>query len=161
MRPWVKAIGLLGWIVLCYGAAAVASIPSPRIYATMAKPEWAPPAWLFGPVWTFLYTAMAVAAWGVWTKVGTLKSRPIVLFGVQLVLNILWSWWFFGWRMGLVAFVDIVLLALLLVVLVVEFGRVRWWCGALMVPYVAWVSFAAVLNFVLWWMNRSSDVFVA
>lgn len=150
-------IGLIVWLAISYAAAAigaVASIRAASFYAQLAQPEWAPPAWLFGPVWMVLYGLMGIAAWLVWRMHGFYEARAaLILFLVQLVLNALWSWLFFGWRLGAVAFVDIVVLWGLILVTLVLFWRAQWIAGALLAPYLLWVTFAAALNFTVWRMN--------
>jgi tryptophan-rich sensory protein len=154
----MNSLAALGaWLVLCFavaGVGAVASANAGVFYAELARPDWAPPAWLFGPVWTFLYAAMGVAAWLVWrTPQSALRRAALTLFLVQLAVNALWSWLFFAWRQGAWSFADIVLLWVLIVATLVAFLRVRRVAGLLLVPYLAWVTFAAVLNWTLWGAN--------
>lgn len=123
-------------------------------YASLAKPSWNPPAYLFGPVWTVLYTSMGVAAWLVWRKLGYGGARPVlVLFLVHLGFNALWSYLFFGLQQPGWAFAEIILLWLMILALTVGFWRISAPAGVLLVPYLGWVSFASVLNFTLWRMN--------
>ena len=149
--------GLAGWLLLCFAAAAAGAIASAQaaaFYHQLAQPGWAPPSSWFGPVWTALYALMAIAAWLVWREGGWRRQRgPLRSFVVQLVVNALWSWLFFAWHQGAMAFVDIVLLWLLIVATLVGFWRVRPLAGMLLVPYLGWVSFAAVLNFAVWHLN--------
>ena len=149
--------GLIGWLVLSFIAAAVgatASVQATTFYQQLAQPAWAPPSSVFGPVWSLLYALMGIAAWLVWRAGGWRRQRGVLaLFVIQLALNALWSWLFFGWHRGALAFADIVLLWLLIVATVVGFWRVRPLAGALLVPYLCWVSFAAVLNFAVWYLN--------
>ena len=151
--------GLVGWLLLAFAAAAVgglASVQARTFYAQLTQPAWAPPGWLFGPVWSVLYALMGLAAWLVWRRGGWRPARVALgLFVLQLVLNALWSWLFFAWHRGALAFVDIVLLWLLIVATVVSFWRQRPLAGALLLPYLAWVSFAAVLCYVTWQLNPS------
>lgn len=153
------ALGLLAWLALCFlaaGIGAAASVQAGTFYAELVRPDWAPPAALFGPVWTLLYAMMAVAAWLVWRR---RHDRPVrmalAFFALQLVLNALWSWLFFGWRLGALAFIDIALLWVLIVTTLVLFRRVSALAGWLLVPYLAWVTFAALLNYRLWQLNPS------
>lgn len=150
-------LALLGWLALCFAVAAigaVASVDAGAFYAELARPVWAPPAWLFGPVWTLLYAAMAVAAWLVWRCPASAPRRgALSLFVAQLALNALWSWLFFAWRLGAWAFVEVVVLWLVIAATLVAFLRLRTLAGALLVPYLAWVTFASVLNWVLWRTN--------
>ncbi len=119
-----------------------------------ARPEWAPPSSVFGPVWTVLYALMGIAAWLVWRERHTPGSRrALLLFGAQLVLNTLWSWLFFAWHQGGLAFLDIVVLWLLIVLTIVDFWRIRPLAGALLLPYLAWVTYAAALNLAVWRLN--------
>jgi tryptophan-rich sensory protein len=129
----------------------IATRQAPEFYAQLVRPEWAPPGWVFGPVWTTLYFLMAVAAWRVWRKDGF--GFPVYVFVVQLAFNALWSWLFFAWRMGAAAFLDVVLLWALIVATVVAFFRVERFAGLLMLPYLAWVSFAAALTYAVWRAN--------
>jgi benzodiazapine receptor len=150
-------VGLLGWLLVTVGAAgvgALASIDAASFYAELQRPAWAPPARLFGPVWTVLYALMAVAVWFVWRQGGFAARRTeLVLYLAQLVLNALWSVLFFRERLGAFAFVDVVALWVLIVVMLIAFWRVRPLAGALLLPYLAWVSFAAALNYAVWQLN--------
>ena len=149
--------GLIAWLAICFVTAAigaVASVQAGPFYLSLSRPAWAPPASVFGPVWTALYTLMAIAAWLVWREGGYSNARTALnLFLVQLALNALWSWLFFAWHLGAMAFVDIVLLWTLLVATFISFWRIWPLAGALLVPYLLWVSFAAVLNYTVWKMN--------
>ena len=121
----------------------------------MHKPVWNPPGWLFGPVWTALYTIMAIAAWLVWRRGGFAGQRvALSLFLLQLFFNALWSPLFFGWHQPGLAFVDIVLMWVTLLGTVIAFWKVRPLAGALLLPYLAWVTFASALNFTIWQLNR-------
>lgn len=114
-------------------------------YATLKKPEWTPPGWVFGPVWTVLYVLMGIASWLVWKKTG-LGTYPLTLYAVQLLLNGLWSPVFFGTQSIKGGLVVIVLLLGTLVETTRAFWAVDHRAGALLVPYLAWASFAAALN---------------
>lgn len=150
-------LGLIGWLVLCFAASAigaVASLQTKAFYASLIQPEWAPPASVFGPVWMVLYALMGIAAWLVWRSGGFIRNgNALSLFIVQLGVNALWSWLFFAWHKGVWAFADIVLLWLLIVAVILDFWRVRPLAGLLLLPYLAWVSFAAVLSFEMWQLN--------
>jgi len=125
-------------------------------YASLQKPSWTPPNWLFGPVWTALYTMMGVAAWLVWQRGGFERRRTALrLFLLQLFFNALWSPLFFGMHNPGLAFVDLLLLWLALVATATAFWKVRPVAGALLLLYLAWVSFAGGLNFALWRLNPS------
>jgi tryptophan-rich sensory protein len=124
-------------------------------YRTLHKPAWNPPDWIFGPVWTLLYVLMAIAAWRVWRSGGPAAARrTLALFGVQLALNSLWSVLFFGLRRPDWAFAEVSMLWSCLVLLLVRFFHADRIAAALWSPYVAWVSFASVLNGTVWWLNR-------
>jgi tryptophan-rich sensory protein len=153
----IQALALVGWLALCYAAAAVgaiASVNAPAFYGELVQPSWAPPAWLFGPVWTTLYTLMAVAAWLVWRAAPSFATRlALGLFLVQLAVNALWSWLFFAWQMGGWAFAEVLLLWALIAATIVAFWRHSRLAALLLVPYLGWVSFATALNFWLWRAN--------
>ena len=150
-------IGLIGWLFLSFVAAAVgalASVQAATFYQHLAQPSWAPPPSVFGPVWSVLYALMGVAAWLIWREGGWRRQRGVLmLFVIQLTVNALWSWLFFAWHQGALAFVDIVLLWLLIVACLIGFWRVRALAGVLLLPYFCWVSFALVLNFAVWQLN--------
>ncbi|HYW80369.1 MAG TPA: TspO/MBR family protein [Thermoguttaceae bacterium] len=153
-----QTIGLVVILAICFGAAALGSSATASHlddwYAALAKPSWTPPAWVFGPMWTVLYVCMAVAAWLVWRQRGIVDARvPLALFLVQLAFNAVWSWLFFGLHNAGLAFVDIVLLLAAIVVTMVAFWRRSVLAASLLVPYLAWVAFAGVLNFAIWRMN--------
>lgn len=149
--------GLLVSIVVTFAAAAagaIASLDADSFYAALNRPSWAPPAAIFGPVWTALYLAMAVAAWLVWKARGIAGARmALTLFAAQLACNALWSWLFFAWHQGALALVDIAILWVLVLWTIVAFGRVRALAAALLIPYLAWISFAAALSFTVWQRN--------
>jgi tryptophan-rich sensory protein len=152
-----QTIGLIGWLLLAFaaaGAGGFASANAGEIYGELTQPSWAPPGWWFGPVWTVLYAMMGVAAWLVWRERGFGGARAaLILFIVQLAVNGLWSWLFFVWRQGALAFGEILLLWLLIAATIVLFWRVNKVAATLLIPYLAWVTFAAVLNFALWRLN--------
>ena len=153
----MQLLGLLGWLLLCFAAAAAGGIATSNagsFYQQLVRPGWAPPGWLFGPVWSLLYTMMGVAAWMVWKRRDTGKVRgALVLFVVQLAVNALWSWLFFAWQRGALAFAEIILLWALIVATVIAFWRVRPLAGALLLPYLAWVTFACALTYATWRLN--------
>ncbi|MEO6326291.1 MAG: TspO/MBR family protein [Thermoanaerobaculia bacterium] len=149
MKSAFPALGL--FIALCLGAeglGALATFSAVRTwYPTLAKPPWTPPGWLFGPVWTVLYLAMAVAAWLVWRRAGPgAVGAALTIFAVQLALNIAWSFLFFGLRNPVAGLVDIVLLWVAVVATTVVFWKISPVAGWLLVPYIAWVTFATALN---------------
>ena len=149
------AFALVGWLVLCFSAASLGAFFMPgEWYATLKKPSWNPPAWIFGPVWSALYTMMAVAAWLVWKRGGfAAQRRPLALFLTQLVLNAAWTPLFFGLHWPGIALAEITLLWLAIAATLAAFHHVSRPAAWLLAPYLAWVSFAAALNFALWRLN--------
>ncbi len=155
-NSWGRQVVVLGaWLAFCFAAAATGFFVSQgEWYARLNKPSWNPPSWLFGPVWTMLYAMMAAAAWLVWRKGGWTANRwALGMFCLQWVFNALWTPLFFGAHRVGVAFIDIVLLWGALLITVALFWRVSRPAGALLVPYLAWTSFAAALNFSIWQLN--------
>ena len=148
-------LGLCGWLLACFAAAAIGGLFMPgEWYASLRKPSWNPPGWIFGPVWTALYTMMAVAAWLVWKRGGfAAQRRLLTLFLVQLALNATWTPLFFGLHWPGVAFFEMLLLWVAIAATIPTFWRVNRVAAWLLVPYLAWVSFAAVLNVTLWRLN--------
>ncbi|MFI5929373.1 TspO/MBR family protein [Micromonospora sp. NPDC051543] len=120
-------------------------------YASLRQPDWAPPSWLFGPVWTVLYALIAVAGWLIWRRVGF--SPALWAWSAQLVLNAIWTPLFFGAGQYGLAFAEIVVMWLAIGLTVVLFARVSRVAAALLLPYWAWVSFAAALNLSIWRLN--------
>lgn len=158
MQPSVtRALGLAGWIGVSFAAAAVggiAAVEAGDFYRQLVRPPWAPPAWLFGPVWTVLYLLMGIAAWRVWSDRGFRGARnALTLFLVQLAVNAAWTWLFFVWRLGALALADILLLDALLAATVVAFWRVQAVAGALLLPYLVWVLYASALTYAVWQAN--------
>jgi tryptophan-rich sensory protein len=152
-----QIIGLFGWLAIVFFAAAIgaaASVHAGAFYAQLIRPDWAPPAGLFGPVWTVLYALMGIAAWVVW-RTGVFRAAQLALgiFLVQLALNALWSWLFFGWHRGVLAFADVLLLLALIITTLSLFWRIKPVAGALLVPYFLWVGFASALNYSVWQLN--------
>ena len=160
MAPFTKQkqiAGLVAWLLCSFTAAVIggaASIQAGPFYTQLVRPAWAPPASIFGPVWTGLYVLMGIAAWLVW-RVGGFRAATsaLTLFLVQLGLNALWSWLFFGWHRGDLAFAHILVLWAVIIGTLIAFWRIRPFAGALLVPYLLWVSFAAALNHAVWRLN--------
>jgi translocator protein len=153
-----QALGFVAWLALCIATSAIgawASANARTFYADLVRPEWSPPGSVFGPVWSVLFLAMAVSAWLVWRVPQASKARSVALrlFVVQLAANALWSWLFFAWHRGGIAFAEVLLLWLLIACTFVAFWRVKPVAGLLLVPYLAWVTFAAALNYTLWQLN--------
>ena len=148
-------VGLGFWVILSFAAVWVGSRFSPGDwYAHLAKPTFNPPAWVFAPVWTLLYLVMGIAAWLVWRQRGAARVAPaLTLFLVQLALNAAWSWLFFGLHHIGWALVDLSALWLAIGATILAFWPHRPLAGCLMIPYLLWVSFAALLNFQFWRLN--------
>lgn len=155
--PPRRIVGLFGWLCVCFAAAALgalASVQAGAFYQSLLRPHWAPPGWLFGPVWTVLYALMALSAWLVWKEHGFRKAGPALsLFLLQLAVNALWTWLFFVWHQGGLAFAEILLLWLLILATAIGFWRHNRVAGALLLPYWAWVSFATLLTWTVWRNN--------
>ncbi len=149
--------GLFAWLLVVFIAASVgsrASIQAGDFYAQLELPAWAPPAGVFGPVWTVLYVLIAVSGWMAWREKGLGGARKtFILFFSQLILNALWTWLFFAWRMGALAFLEIVVLWLIIIITTVTFWRIKPLAGILLFPYLGWVTFAAALAFSAWRLN--------
>lgn len=149
------AFGLAGWVLLCFAAASMGALfPPGEWYSALKKPSWNPPAWIFGPVWTSLYIMMGIAAWSVWKQGGVAAQRlPLTVFMVQLALNAAWTPLFFGLHWIGAAFAEMIVLWLAIAATIALFRPVNRAAAWLLVPYHAWVSFAAALNFTLWRLN--------
>lgn len=147
---------LLWWglTLLTAAAGGWASAEAPAFYAALQLPDWAPPAWVFGPVWGVLYLLTGAAAWLVWRHRHTVQGTSgLWLYGLALLPNALWSWLFFDQHLGALALLDIVLLWVLLAFTIRAFWRMRPAFGALLLPLLIWVSFAGVLNAAVWLAN--------
>ncbi|QGJ70601.1 Hypothetical protein PBC10988_22980 [Planctomycetales bacterium 10988] len=158
LAVWQKWAGLAFFLLITFGAAALGSMVTlPKIegwYQSLAKPTWTPPSELFGPVWTVLYILMACSAWIVWKKFGWRRAFPsLTCYGIQLTLNALWSLIFFGWQNPGLALFEILCLWLAILITAFLFWKRSAAAGALLMPYLAWVTFAAALNFEIWRIN--------
>jgi len=154
-QQWLSLIVI---IAVCFAVAGIGSLfMTPALngwFTTLQKPTWNPPNWIFGPVWSLLYLCMAIAAWFVWRQRGWPgAAAPLTLFAVQLLLNGAWTGLFFGLRLPWVAFAEVMLLWCAILATALSFGRITPIAGWLLAPYLAWVTFAAVLNFTLARMN--------
>lgn len=157
-RSYPLKLGALG--VILAGTVAVAavgaagSISASVFYLALNRPSWAPPPAVFGPAWTVLYLLMAIAAWTVVRVQGWERAKPaLAIYAVQLAANALWTWLFFHWHLGAAAFVDSVVLWLLVAATMVAFGRAHRLAAVLLLPYIAWVSFATALTWAVWRAN--------
>ena len=152
---------LIGSIVLCQAAGIIGGIFTAQSvrtwYAELAKPVFSPPNWVFGPVWITLYLMMGVALYLVWQRTGSIKGAPLPfsVFFLQLLLNALWSFVFFGLRSPFWGFIEITVLWASIVTTIWLFRKASVPAALLLVPYLLWVSFAAVLNFSIWRLNPS------
>jgi tryptophan-rich sensory protein len=152
------ALALAGWLVLCFAVDGVASAFIVRNistwYAGLIKPPLNPPDWVFAPVWIVLYAIMAIAAWLVWkTRPSTCRRKGLRLFCMQLWFNLLWSWIFFSRHQIGTAVIDLAVLWIAIVLTILNFRKVSTTAAWLMVPYLAWVTFAAYLNLGFWRLN--------
>ena len=126
-------------------------------YPTLVKPSFNPPNWIFAPVWSMLYIMMGIAAGLVWDRMESntaLVKKALVVFAIQLALNALWSYLFFGLMNPMLALIEIVILWLMIYETYVQFGKINKIAGYLFIPYLLWVSFAMVLNASIWWLNK-------
>lgn len=150
-------LGLAAFVLMCFGVSVLggrATVPAlASWYPALAKPDWTPPSWVFGPVWTLLYPLVAVAGWLAWregrARVGTL------LFLLQLALNAAWPWIFFGDRRIGLALLCVIAMWLAILATIRAFWPVSRGAAVLLVPYLAWVGFAAVLNAAIWFLNMN------
>jgi len=158
--PLAQSVGLIGCLAVVFSVAAVgaaASVNASSFYAQLSRPGWAPPASVFGPVWSVLYLLMGLAAWLVWRNRSAGQLRlPSGLFVLQLCANALWSWLFFAWRHGPAAFAEVLLLLALIAATVVVFWRISRLAAILMLPYFAWVAFASALTWSIWQRNPTA-----
>lgn len=148
-------VGLVVSLLICFAVAGLGSLATtpniPTWYATLNKPSWNPPNWLFGPVWTVLYALMAISAWLVWKRAGW--RAAILVFVIQLLLNLAWSFIFFGAHQIGLAFAEIVLLWIAIAATIWMFYPISKVAAVMLLPYLLWVSFAAGLNFTIWRLN--------
>jgi benzodiazapine receptor len=142
----------------CFLAAATGAVfPPGDWYERLAKPSWRPPNWLFAPVWTVIYLTIAVSGWLVWRKYGFAGATlPLAIYLLQLLLNAAWTPIFFGLRRPDLAFFEIVMLWLSIVATIATFRSLNAAAAWLLLPYLAWVTFAAMPNFSVWSLNRGS-----
>lgn len=158
MNEWTRWFGLVLCVLICLGAGGLGAIATtPEIdgwYRTIVKPEWNPPNWVFGPVWTTLFVLMGISAWLVWKPAGfRAAATPLALFAAQLTFNVAWSWIFFGMHQIGWAVIEIIILWATILATTVAFFRRSKPAGWLLVPYMGWVSFATMLNFAIWRLN--------
>lgn len=160
-KPLSRTFKILVMIVTCVVVGAVSGLVTQENidtwYPTLAKPSFNPPNWLFAPVWSTLYVIMGIAAGLVWHEMDRQKElvkKGLIYFAIQLALNALWSFLFFGLHNPLLALIEIVLLWLMIYETFVQFNKVNKIAGYLFIPYLMWVTFALALNASIWWLNR-------
>ena len=151
------AIVVVICLVVGYVSGMVTRTSITTWYPTLVKPSFNPPNWIFAPVWTSLYVMMGVAAGFIWNQITTQKSavtKALQFFIIQLVLNALWSYLFFGLHNLMLATIEVVLLWLMIFETYSQFAKINKTASYLMLPYLAWVSFASVLTASIWWLNK-------
>jgi tryptophan-rich sensory protein len=143
-----EIIGIIGGVATAEGVTSW--------FQTIEKPFFNPPGWLFAPVWTILFFLMGLSAALVWHQGIDKKEvqKGLILFAIQLFLNFCWSFLFFKYHLLLVAFIEIITLLTFIILTTIQFYKIHKIAGLLMIPYILWVSFASVLNFSLWWLNK-------
>ena len=155
-----RLILLAGCIIICEAAGILGSFATtpaiPVWYESLYKPFFTPPNWLFAPVWTFLYALMGVSLFLVlrrgWSDLRVRKS--VVIFGAHLVVNVAWSWFFFGMRSPSLGFAAIILVIVLIVAVIISFFNLSRIAAGMLTPYLLWVMYAAALNLSIWILNR-------
>lgn len=150
-----SVLWLIFWLALCFAAARINAIfPPGEWFDSLTKPSWMPPRELIGPIWIVLYVLMAISAWLVWRKKNVRGAYiAIAIFSIQLLFNAAWSWLFFGMRLKGVAFVEISILWVLILVTIRAFWNYSRAASVLLIPYLIWVAVAAALNLSLWRLN--------
>jgi tryptophan-rich sensory protein len=155
VSPTRDVLGLTAFVMMCFGVSALggraAAGALAEWYPMLRKPPWTPPGWVFGPVWTLLYPLVAVAGWLAWRE-GRARLGPLVYL-LQLALNAAWPWFFFGQRRIDLALACVAALWIAILATIVAFWRVSRTAAILMLPYLAWVGFAAALNHAIWRLN--------
>lgn len=149
---------LVASLLICQLAGIVGSIFTlPAVtswYPTLAKPSFSPPNYIFGPIWLALYTLMGISLYLVWQKKAQKKTRgALILFGIQLLLNALWSIIFFGLKNIALAFAEIIILWFFILIIIYKFWKIEPKAAVLLIPYFLWVSFASILSYSIWLLN--------
>jgi translocator protein len=157
MNKFLKILTLILVCELVGIAGSIFTISSiPTWYASLVKPYFSPPNWLFGPVWTTLYAFMGISAFLIWEK--GLKKKEVKdalrIFAIQLFLNAIWTPVFFGAKQLFIAFIIIVLMWNFILMTILKFKKIDKTASFLLIPYLLWVTFATILNFSLWYLNR-------
>lgn len=155
MKNVIKLIISLLLPQLAGGIGAIFTTPNISTwYANVNKPSFNPPNYLFGPVWTTLFLMMGISLYLIWTTKESNNKKALTFFFLQLVLNTLWSILFFGLQNPLLAFLEIIILWVFILLTILNFYRLNKTAGLLLIPYILWVSFAGVLNFAIWQLNK-------
>ena len=156
-----KITRILAVVVTClvigYFSGMVTRSSVTTWFPTLIKPSFNPPSWVFAPVWSILFVMMGVAAGLVWDRIEAEREavkKALIFFAIQLGLNALWSYLFFGLRNPMLAGLEILVLWLMIFETYIQFVKINKIAGYLLLPYLAWVSFASVLNGSIWWLNR-------
>lgn len=155
----MKVFKFLISILICQSAGIFGSLFTieaiPDWYATLTKPTFAPPGWVFGPIWIILYFLMGISLYTVWVSESKPKTRKVffIVFGIQLTLNALWSLLFFGLKSPLLGLVDIILLDMMVIVTVIYAKSISKFAAMLLIPYLAWIIIASILNFAILLLN--------
>jgi tryptophan-rich sensory protein len=153
-----KNIKLLLSLLICHSAGVIGSLFSKPIdfnwYAQLKKPFYTPPDWVFGPVWFVLYTLIGISLYLIWSSETNRKNLTILIFSIHLIFNAAWSILFFDQHEIFAAFFDVVIIGVMIGLLIFLSHRFNKWASYLLVPYLLWVSFAGILNFSIWNLNR-------
>jgi benzodiazapine receptor len=150
-------IAVIVCLAVGYSSSQVTRTGVETWYPTIVKPVFNPPNWIFAPVWTLLFVLMGIAAGLVWDKIkeqNEAVKKALGFFLIQLVLNAIWSYLFFGLKNPMLALIEIALLWLMIYETYLKFIKINKIAGYLLVPYLAWVAFAGILNASIWWLNR-------
>lgn len=152
-----KIVKFIGALLVCQLAGAIGSIATfPNInswYADIVKPSFNPPNWIFAPVWTTLFLLMGISLYLIWISKNKQKKQALNFFYIQLVLNIVWSYLFFALKSPAFAFMEIIVLWFFILLTIINFYRISKPASILLWPYLAWVSFASILNYAIWSLN--------
>jgi translocator protein len=154
-----KVLKFIISIIICQSAGIFGSLFTieavPDWYATLIKPAFTPPSWVFGPVWISLYFLMGISLYIVWTSESKAKSRRVffIVFGIQLILNALWSLLFFGLRSPSLGLVDIILLDIMVIITIIYAKSISKLAAILLIPYLVWIIIASILNFSILLLN--------
>lgn len=158
MKKEFNILHCLGFIILIELIGNIGSLATfsqiDTWYTTLAKPAFNPPNWVFGPVWTTLFALMGISLYLVWLRAEKPQFKTaLAIFSPQLTLNVLWSFIFFGWHQPGLAFAEILVLWVAIAATISIFYKISRLAAWLMIPYLAWVTFAAILNFAIWQLN--------